>query len=124
MSKVDIVEKRYGHKSWDESAPQFCYEVNSRKSLDKLVAVSAALTHTDDGCLYSAYFSSTSVRGNLTNKILEYTLVRGKEKAWADFWPILDQAVEKHDLASIIGITTTETPTNHADCLAIIWWAK
>jgi hypothetical protein len=124
MSKIDILPFRYANKSWDESLPQFCYEVNSKKSLEKLVAVSAALTHNDNGCLYSAYFSSANVHNNWANKILEFTLVRGPGKSWADFWLMFDNAIEKHDPTSIIGITTTESPTNHNDCVGIIWWTK
>lgn len=124
MSKIDIVKVRIPGTSWEEAATQFCYTVNSRKELEKLVTCSATLTNSDDGRLFTAYFSDRPVHTNWNGKILQFEVVKGSYLPWDEFLTKFEHDIEKYDLSSVIAISITESPKSHTDCIGIIWWIK
>ena len=56
--------------------------------------------------------------------MLQFEVVRGTGYNWIDFWPKLELAIAKHDPTSVLSISTTESPKNHADCIGVIWLMK
>ena len=107
--------------SWNDAIPDFIVQVQNSISPQNLVALSATLGNTDDSCIFVGYGSPNNIHPNWQGLTLRYTTVRTSE-SWNNTYPIITNTINQIPPQNIVGLSITETPTSHKDCLAIIWY--